>query len=422
MIQEQIIKHLEEPRELERLYRSDKKGFEKAFFALLPQLENTSFAGFWKARLEGDRPGELFAGIRTYDILALLGSCILAAFLINLPQWFGFNMNATHFYERNAFWIGFMGLSFYTLLSRRQFDPKKLALTGLAFLLPLVYVNLLPVFSRSHTLNLVYIHLPLLVWALFGVVFLDWDLKSKARRIEFLKHNGELGVLGAVIVLAGLALAGIAIGLFSVIDISIENFVGQYAALWGAVSAPIVTAFIVRFFPYISSRIAPVIARIFSPLVLLTLLIYLLTIVVTGKDPYNDREFLMIFNLMLIGVMGLIAFSVAETTSGTRQRFNETILLMLTAVALLINLVALSAIVYRLGEYGFTPNRTAVLGANLLIFIHLVWIGVDLYRVNFRQQPLKKVEDSIAGFLPVYVFWLIVVIFLFPLVFGWWVI
>ena len=422
MIQEQIIKHLEEPRELERLYRSDRKGFEKAFFALLPQLENTPLADFWKARLEQERPGELFAGINLTDVLVLIGTCLLASFLINLPEWFGFDMNATHFYQRNAFWIGFMGLSLYTLLSRRQFDPKKLALTGLAFLIPLIYVNLLPVLSRSHTLNLIYLHLPLLMWALFGIVYMDWDLGSKARRIEFLKHNGELGVLGAILVLAGFALAGITISLFAVIDISIESFMGKYAALWGAVSAPIVTAFIVRFFPAISSRVAPVIARIFTPLVLVTLLIYLGTILWSGKDPYNDRDFLMVFNLMLIGVMGLIVFSVAETTTGTRQRFNETVLLLLTVVALLINLVALSAIIYRLGEYGFTPNRTAVLGANLLIFIHLTWIGLDLFRVGFRRKPLQKLEETIAAFLPAYAIWMLGVIFIFPLVFGWWVI
>lgn len=422
MTKNQISNLLDNPRELERLYRQDKKGFEKDFFEILPEIESHPIAGYWKVRLEEGRPRDLFAGIALFDILILLGSCILAAFLITLPDWLGFDPNASHFYERNAFWIGFMGLSLYLLLSNKQFNGRKLLYTGLIFLIPLVYVNLLPRIPSSHTLTLVYLHLPLLMWGAFGLVYMDWDLKTLSKRIDFLKYNGELGVLGAVLVLAGLALAGITISLFTVIDVSLEKFFAEYAALWGAVSAPILTAFILKFLPALSNKVAPIIARIFSPLVLVMLVIYLITILVTGKDPYNDRDFLMVFNLMLIGVMGLIVFSVSETASGNRQRFNEISLLLLSIVALLVNLVAISAIVYRLGEYGFTPNRTAVLGANLLIFIHLVWIAVDLFKVSFRKKNLQKVEDTIAAFLPVYAAWMLIVIFLFPLIFGWWVV
>ncbi|MEE4177568.1 MAG: hypothetical protein V2I46_08660 [Bacteroides sp.] len=421
-MKEKIKNNLDKPGELEQLYRRDKKGFEKNFYEILPEIEGHSLAGFWKARLEEERPKDLFAGLRGYDIFVLIGSCLLASLLISLPDWFGFDRNTTHFYERNAFLIGFMGLSLYILLSRKQLKGSMLLITGLAFLIPAVYINLLPVITGSHTQTLAYLHLPILMWGVFGLVYMNWDLRDKEKRIDFLKYNGEMGVLGAVLVLAGAALAGITISLFTVIDIHIEEFFGQYVALWAAVSAPIITAFIVRFFPAITQKVAPIIARVFSPLVLITLVVYLFTIVVTGKNPYNDREFLMVFNLMLIGVMGLIVFSVPETASGSRQRFNEMTLFLLSVVALLINLVALSAIVYRLGEFGFTPNRTAVLGANLLIFIHLAWIALDLFRVNFRSKPFDKVQQTIASFLPVYLLWMLIVIFLFPLIFGWWVV
>jgi lipopolysaccharide export LptBFGC system permease protein LptF len=186
------------------------------------------------------------------------------------------------------------------------------------------------------------------------------------------------------------------------------------------VSAPILTAFIVRFFPTISSKVPPIIARIFSPLVLITLIVYLVAMAVSGKNPYQDREFLVIFNMLLVGVMAIIVFSVSETASGKKQRFNEITLLLLSVVTLVVNLVALSAIVYRLGEYGFTPNRTAVLGSNLLIFIHLAWIMIDLLKVNLGKADLKKVENTIATYLPVYAAWTIIVIFFFPMIFGWW--
>jgi hypothetical protein len=80
--------------------------------------------------------------------------------------------------------------------------------------------------------------------------------------------------------------------------------------------------------------------------------------------------------------------------------------------------VALSAIVYRLGEYGFTPNRTAVLGSNLLIFGHLVLIMIDLFKVVFKRRAFDGVERTISRYLPVYMIWTIVVTFAFPFLFG----
>jgi hypothetical protein len=71
---------------------------------------------------------------------------------------------------------------------------------------------------------------------------------------------------------------------------------------------------------------------------------------------------------MLIGVMGIIVFSISETSINRRQKFNELVLFILSIITLIIDLVALSAIFYRLSEYGVTPNRLAVLGSNILIF------------------------------------------------------
>ena len=141
--------------------------------------------------------------------------------------------------------------------------------------------------------------------------------------------------------------------------------------------------------------------------------------IVTGKDPYNDRDFLLVFNLMLLGVMAIVVFSVAGTSTHEKQRFNEWILFMLSLLTLVVDLVALSAIIYRVGEFGFTPNRTAVLGSNLLIFVHLVLITIDLFKVVRKGKKMKIVEQTIVKYLPLYTAWTLLVTFLFPVIFGW---
>jgi len=259
----------------------------------------------------------------------------------------------------------------------------------------------------------------LFLWCLYGVIFIDFDLKELSKRIDYLKYNGDLAILTLLILIGGGVLTAVTIGLFSAIDLHIEHFYMENIAIIGLVASPIVASYIIRNFPVITDKLAPIIARIFSPLVLITLLVYLVFMIVTGKDPYNDRDFLLVFNLMLLGVMAIVVFSVAGTTIHGKQRFNEWTLFMLSLLTLAIDLVALSAIIYRVGEFGFTPNRTAVLGSNLLIFVHLVLITITLFKVVWKGKEMKSVEQTIAGYLPLYAAWTLSVTFFFPLIFGW---
>jgi hypothetical protein len=86
-------------------------------------------------------------------------------------------------------------------------------------------------------------------------------------------------------------------------------------------------------------------------------------------------------------------------------------------LALLANAIALSAIIFRLSSFGFTPNRFAILGANLLIFIHLASISFQLIKSLQPNGDIEKVEEAVVCFLPVYSVWTGIVVFVFPLVF-----
>jgi hypothetical protein len=94
------------------------------------------------------------------------------------------------------------------------------------------------------------------------------------------------------------------------------------------------------------------------------------------------------------------------------------ILFALSIVTVIIDLVALSAIFYRLSAFGMSPNRLAVLGSNILILGNLVLIIIDLYKVNFKKALISEVELTIAKYLPVYLAWIIFVVIGFPLIFG----
>lgn len=412
-----IKDNINNSKQLEKLYRADKKGFEKAFFEIYPEIEEHKISEFWKTRLEFDKIKEDSVKTRKADLLFLIISCAIAGFLIEIPELFDTSLKESFFYEKNAGLIVFFGLSLFVFLSKDIIKTKQVLVTFFIFIVSAVYINLLPSNKDSDSVNLAMMHLPLMIWCLYGLVFIDFDLREMTKRIDYIKYNGDLAILLAIISIAGGILTGVTIGLFYAIELQIEQFYFDYIVICGMVSAPIVATYIIRTYPYIVNKIAPIIANIFSPIVLITLVVYLISILVTGKDPYNDRNFLIVFNIMLLGVMGIIMFSISEVITNRKQHFIEITLLALSIVTLLIDLVALSAIIYRLGEYGFTPNRTAVLGSNLLIFGNLLLIMIDLYKVNFKNKGIKQVEVTLSKYLPIYLLWTIFVVFGLPIIF-----
>ena len=417
-MKDKIKDNIEHAEELEKLYRTDKKGFERAFFEIFPEIEKFAISGYWKTRLEFDQLKEDSIKIRKTDILFLIVTCVLAGILIKIPQLFNIGLSDSFFYQKNAGLIVLFGLSLFAFLTKELINKRHLLISLSVFIISAVYINLLPSTNESDSIILAYIHLPLMIWCLYGFIFIDFDIKDKSKRIDYIRHNGDLAVLLALIAIAGGILTGVTIGLFSAIGLKIEELYFEYIVIWGLVSAPVVATYVVRNFPFVVNKIAPIIATIFSPLVLITLVVYLVSILATGKDPYNDRDFLIIFNMMLLGVMGIIVFSVSETSTIKKQRFNEWTLFALSIITLIIDLIALSAILYRLGEFGFTPNRVAVLGSNLLFFGNLVLIMIDLYRVNFKGKEINQVEMTIANYLPVYILWTIFAVFVLPIIFG----
>src|SRR5690606_33941166 len=102
--------------------------------------------------------------------------------------------------------------------------------------------------------------------------------------------------------------------LFSLIGINIEYFFQNYLVVFGLPAIPILATLLTYTNPKLVNKVSPIIAKLFSPVVLVMLLAYLGAIIYSGKNPYNDREFLLLFNSLLIGVMALIFFSVAEGT------------------------------------------------------------------------------------------------------------
>ena len=411
IMKREIQSNLNNPKQLEKLYRSNRGQFKLEFNILYPELEGETIADFWNERLNFETD-ELNWGSGREWLFVIIAS-LLAGLIAKLPDIL--TISEDFFYPRNIGFIVFPALSAYFAWKNKLSAAKIAFIAGLT-LAGVIFINSLPV-EETDTLILSCIHLLIFLWSLLCFAFVGEWQNNEDKRLSFLKYNGDLLVISALIVIAGGIMTGITIGLFSLIGFNIEEFYFENIVVFALPAVLIFGTFLIQTNPQLVGKVSPVIARIFSPLVLVMLVIYLGAMVYSGKDPYNDREFLLIFNALLIGVMAIIFFSIAEISKAAKSRPEIWILLLLSVVTIIVNGVALSAIIFRISEWGITPNRAAVLGANILVLINLLLVTAQLYKVLLKQAEISGVGKAITYYLPVYFFWAIIVTFLFPLIF-----
>lgn len=411
-MKDEILTYLNDPRQLEKMYRTDKVHFKRAFRTLYPELRGNTLADCWNERLNYESE-EINLGTGT-ELLFVIIASLLAGVVAKLPAFL--HIDEAFFYPRNIGFIIFPALSAY-FAWKNKLSAAKIAFIVGATLVGLIFINSLPNVQKSDTLLLSCIHLLLFLWCVLGFAFVG-EMKNKEDRLRFLKYNGDVIVMTTLILIAGAIMTGITIGLFSLIGFNIEQFYFENIVIFGLPAAPIIGTYLTQTNPQLVGKVSPVIARIFSPLVLVMLIIYLVAMVYSGKNPYNDREFLLIFNALLVGVMAIIFFSVAETSATTKSQPEIWVLFLLSVVTIIVNGIALSAILFRISEGGITPNRAAVLGGNVLILINLLLVTAQLFRVLTNKADITRVGKVISSYLPVYCIWVTIVTFLFPVLFG----
>jgi hypothetical protein len=411
-MKEVIKQNLENPEALESLYRKDKSQFKNAFQAIYPDIENTLLAKFWQNRLNYSSPSLQFGN--KSELLFVLILVVLAGIVAKIPDFIAVEQDL--YYQRNVSFIVFPSL--ILLFARfNQLAMKPIIILFALIISSAIFINFIPFVPDGDTLILSAVHLTLILWFTLGYVHSHQD-KDKTKRIDFLRFNGDLIVMSVVIVLAGVLLVLMTVGLFELINVRLTDTFYQNIAIWGLPAVPVVASFLIQKNPDLVKNVSPVIAKIFTPLILVMLSFYVVALLLTENDPYNDRNALLTFNLLLVGVLAVILFSVVSNDKGKAKWINHLLLLGVSILTLVINGIALSAIVFRISEWGLTPNRLTVLGFNLLILIHLIKVSYTIFYSLKDESDNHSVSNSISSYLPVYAIWAIFITFVLPLIFS----
>jgi hypothetical protein len=186
----------------------------------------------------------------------------------------------------------------------------------------------------------------------------------------------------------------------------------------GAAGAVVIGSWLVEAKQSVVENMAPVLTRLFTPLFTLLLLAFLATMAWTGSPINVEREVLIGLDLLLVLVVALVLYAASARDPQAPPNLFDRMQLLLVISALVVDGVALAAIAARISEFGFTPNRVAALGENLILLVNLAWSAWLYARFLLRRGSFAALERWQVAYIPVYSAWAALVVIVFPPLFG----
>ncbi len=358
---------------------------------------------------------------RRADMMAAFLLAALAALAIKAPELFGHSLDES---SARVYFLN-LGLFAMPLLAayfawKRGLEPVRWFLLALPFWAAAVIVNAYPFSDSSDaTAPLAGLHLPIALWLVVGVAYTGgrWTFGG-GQWMDFIRFSGEFVIYYALIAAGGGALSGLTWVMFDAIGMDVSVFVTEWMLPCGAMGAAPVCAWLVDGRRSVIGNIAPVLARVFTPLVAVVLLAFLATMAGTGRGISAEREVLIAFDLLLALVLGLLLYTVSSRDPQARPNALDRLTALLVVCALAADALALAAIAARITEFGFSANRVAALGENLILLFNLAWSAWLYARFLRRRGAFNALERWQTAYLPVYAIWAGAVVVVFPPLFG----
>ena len=301
---------------------------------------------------------------------------------------------------------------------RRRLGMRQALLTAAPFMVAAVVVNLHPYREGASTELLAAAHLPVVVWFLVAYPYTGGVVRSHERRMDFVRFTGEWVIYWVLIALGGGVLMALTALVLEPTGVANGERVVEWVLPSGAAGAVIVAAWLVEWKQRIVENMAPVLTMLFTPLFALMLVSAAAVYAATGLGSAFDRELLGVFDALMVVVLGLVLYGMSARDSSQAPGWMDRIQLVAVVTALLLNVMVLASMVARIGELGFTPNRTAALGLNLVLLVNLAgtaWHSIRFLAGHSTYHPLERWQTT---YLPVLGLWAATVVVILPPLFA----
>ncbi|MGH2789779.1 MAG: permease prefix domain 1-containing protein [Actinomycetota bacterium] len=301
---------------------------------------------------------------------------------------------------------------------RRQLDTWGWVLTFAPFVLIALLVNLYPFRADSATEILVMAHLPVVLWFALAYPYMGGTISSHERRMDFVRFTGEWAIYYVLIALGGGVLLLLTALILEPIDPELGDRVLEWVLPSGAAGAVIVATWLVESKQHVVENMAPVLTMLFTPLFAVMLTVAAVTYAVSGVAGEFDRELLGVLDALMVVVLGLVLYSMSAREPSRPAGLMDRVQLLAVASALVLDVMVLGSMVARIGDLGFTPNRVAALGLNLVLLVNLAgaaWLSMEFLT---GRTAFHRIERWQTAYLPIFALWAATVVAVLPPLFG----
>ena len=261
------------------------------------------------------------------------------------------------------------------------------------------------------------IHLPVVLWFAVAYPYMGGTLRSHERRMDFVRFTGEWFIYYVLIALGGGVLMGLTAAILEPTGVDVDR-IAAWVLPSGAAGAVIVAAWLVESKQRVVENMAPVLTMLFTPLFALMLAGATVVYAVTGLGEAFDRDLVTVFDALLIVVLALVLYGMSARDPSTSPEWMDGIQLVAVVSALVLDVMVLGAMVARIGDLGFSPNRTAALGLNLVLLVNLAGAAWLSARFLVRRSRLHRLERWQTSYLPVFALWAATVVVILPPLFS----
>ena len=374
----------------------------------------------WKQLVIGDGDArESSAPAAQTETRIVLALAVAVAGAIKVPELFGKHIidGDMAFYNRNASLFVLPLLVVY-FAWKRKLSVAVCATLAAVFAIAALFANVYPFVRGGSTGNLTALHVPIVLWLAVGIAYTGGHWFTGNGRMNFVRFSGELAIYYVLIALGGVVLTAFTMMMFQSIGIKADWLASGWLVPCGAGGAVIIGSWLVEAKQSVIESMAPVLTRLFTPLFTIVLLVFLGTVAWTGSAIDIKREVLISFDLLLVAVVGLVLYAVSARDPQAPPDFFDRLQLLLVISALAVDALTLAAIAGRINEFGFTPNRVAALGENLILLVNLLWSGWLYLQFLRGGKPFAALERWQTSYLPIYSAWAAIVVIVFPPLFA----
>ncbi|WP_157153876.1 hypothetical protein [Brachyspira murdochii] len=173
------------------------------------------------------------------------------------------------------------------------------------------------------------------------------------------------------------------------------------------------------------TNISIYLSRILMPFSLLFIFILLILLLMPDISPYDNRISFILYNIMLAIIVLNMFFIRIDYKSSI---FTKALYIVLPLIAIIFDILVLTSSLYRLIEYGISPNKITLIGTNLIMLGNLIFItffNIKSILIIFKKtDSIPNIKEITIGntksifYIYIYGVWAFMVCFIMPVLYS----